>query len=87
MPSFHAPRSGVFYNAPSDVSWLRETHLKGPANLPPFLPPFASFVLHGNEDYPDKLDLYASRDPLLTDVPVTWIPDRESGWEDPTVQA
>lgn len=52
-----------FLNAPDDCQWLRETHLRGVQGLPPF----QSFVILGNEDSPDKVELYASADPLHTD--------------------
>ena len=48
----------VFLNDPSDVLWLLSTHLKGR-----YAPPFQSFILFGNEDAPEKVQLFASRDP------------------------
>ena len=58
--------SGLFMNAPEDCQWLRETHLKGI-----MYPTFKSFILHGNEDSPEKLELYAYTEPELTDTP--WV--------------
>lgn len=53
-----------FLNAPDDVQWLKETHLKGVQGVPEF----ASFVIVGNEDSPDELRLYASNDPHYRDT-------------------
>lgn len=52
-----------FCNDADDVQWLKETHLKGV----PGLPDFQSFVIVGNEDAPEYLQLYESADPLYTD--------------------
>lgn len=48
----------TFMNEASDVAWLLSTHLRGR-----YAPPFRSFVLWGNEDSPERLDLYTSIDP------------------------
>lgn len=48
----------TFMNGHSDVLWLLSTHLRGR-----YTPLFGSFVLYGNEDSPERLDLYASADP------------------------
>lgn len=53
-----------FLNEPDDVQWLKDTALAGV----PGLPFFASFVLIGNEDAPEELHLYTSRDPLYSDT-------------------
>jgi hypothetical protein len=55
----------VHLNKLADLNWLCDTHLK---NLSP--PAFRSCMLHGNEDCPDKLELYDTRDPLITTKPV-----------------
>lgn len=52
-----------FMNAPDDVQWLKETALKGVQALPEF----QSFILYGNEDAPDRIDLYRSIDPSVKD--------------------
>ena len=52
----------TFMNSPEDILWLLNTHLKD--WLPP---PFKSFILYGNEDAPERLDLYASQDPNHND--------------------
>lgn len=52
-----------FLNEPSDVQWLKETHLKGREGVPPF----RSFVLFGNEDAPQVLHLFSSQDPNYND--------------------
>jgi hypothetical protein len=55
-----------FLNDPSDVQWLKDTHLKGRE-----YPNFASFILHGNEDDPNKLELFEAAEALVSDVPFT----------------
>lgn len=58
-----------------DCQWLRETHLAGHRPLP-----FRSFILQGNEDSPDRLSLFASKSPRITDEPTEFFTlDRESG--------
>jgi hypothetical protein len=52
-------------NEPNDIQWLRDVHLTGYST-----PDFKSFVLHGQEDCPERIELYADRDPLVTDAPV-----------------
>jgi len=59
-----------FCNTPEDCQWLRDVHAKG-------APEFASFVLHGNEDAPDSLVLYAAEEPNWTDMPVAVYVDGE----------
>jgi hypothetical protein len=59
-------RPETFLNEPSDCQWLRETHLKNTADVPPF----ASFAITGNEDCPLSIVLYDSADPLVTDQPI-----------------
>ena len=54
----------TFHNSPDDCQWLREVHLQDTQHRP-----FQSFVLHGNEDAPDTVDLYEPREPLATDKP------------------
>ena len=56
-----------FLNAKADCQWLRDTHLTGAAkhNIR-----FRSFILYGNEDAPEKIDLYESKDPDYRDLPV-----------------
>ncbi len=52
-----------FCNTPEDCQWLKDTALRGIPNVQQF----TSFVIHGNEDAPDYVDLYTSTDPLYTD--------------------
>ena len=48
-------------DTPEDMAWLREVHLP---NLPL---KFRSAMVYGNEDYPDEIVVYESRDPNLDD--------------------
>ena len=52
----------TFLNTQEDCDWLKSTHLKNRPELE-----FKSFVLYGNEDAPEKVELYFSNDPLYTD--------------------
>jgi hypothetical protein len=61
-----------FFNEKEDVSWIKETHLRGKG-----LPEFKSFIVFGNEDDPDKVELYEDVDPLYDDKPV-YIHKREN---------
>lgn len=51
-------------NESEDCQWLKDTHLKNKD-----YPEFKCFVLYGNEDAPEKVELYANQEPLITDVP------------------
>ena len=53
----------TFINDNAGCAWLRSTHLKGIAVPAPWHE-FKSFVLMGNEDAPEEVNLYLSRDPL-----------------------
>lgn len=53
-----------FLNSPDDCQWLRDTALRGVDGVRPF----NSFVLYGNEDAPDRVDLYTDADPLYRDT-------------------
>lgn len=55
-----------FLNNPEDCEWLRHVHLGGRTDYK-----FESFVLYGNEDSPEKVDLYLTADPRSTDKPHT----------------
>ena len=48
----------TFMNSPEDILWLNSTHLKG--RNPPL---FRSFILYGNEDSPERLELFSRTDP------------------------
>lgn len=56
-------RAERFYNDPGDPLWLRDTALRGVQDAPDF----ASFILTGNEDSPETIDLYQSPDPRVDD--------------------
>lgn len=49
----------------SDRRWLAETHLR---HL--HVPPFRSAIIHGNEDCPKMVELFAEREPLVTSFPI-----------------
>lgn len=55
----------ILLDTADDIRWLKDTHLKGIK-----VPTFKSAVLHGNEDAPERIDLYNKRDPLHTDRPI-----------------
>lgn len=55
----------TFINKAEDLQWLKDTHLKGIE-----LPDFKSFLLYGNEDCPDKLELHKLKMPAVYATPV-----------------
>ncbi len=59
----------TFLDTEVDMKWLFDTHLK-PANRidMPTGYVFASALLYGNEDCPQLIDLWVSREPLVTDT-------------------
>lgn len=56
----------TYLDEPEDVQWLKETHLKG-VPLPAKYADFQSFVIYGNEDAPDRLDLHTTKNPQYCD--------------------
>jgi hypothetical protein len=57
----------TFLNTKSDMEWLFSTHL---ANRFEFKH-FHSAILYGNEDCPEKVDLFFREEPLVSDEPHT----------------
>lgn len=57
-------------NTPEDVQWLEDTHLSSRYYDGPRLA-FASAVVCGNEDCPERIDLYVTAEPLVSDVPLS----------------
>jgi hypothetical protein len=59
-----------FRNSPEDIEWLRSTHL-------PTLPASCrSYILHGNEDAPTKVEAYDTDMPTYDQAPdFVWIVD------------
>ena len=55
-----------FLNGLDDMQWLFEVHLKHVAG---YQREARSFEIVGNEDCPDCIKLYASKEPLLQDEP------------------
>ncbi len=56
-------------NSAADMKWLRDVHLPGlPAK-------YKSAVLHGNEDAPDRIEIYERRAPLVSEEAVVFEPD------------
>lgn len=51
----------------ADMGWLRDTHMQGVD-----IAWAGSAVLHGNEDCPQKIELYDAVEPLVTDTPVVF---------------
>lgn len=58
--------SSKFLNSADDVQWLKDTHLAGVA-IPAPWPDFQSFLLYGNEDAPEKVELFLDDDPDIGD--------------------
>ena len=54
----------VFLNTVNDCNWLIDAHL---IRVPLLTCNFQSFVITGNEDAPERVDLYESERPLCTD--------------------
>jgi hypothetical protein len=58
-------------NTAEDMRWLRDVH------LPKLASKYKSAVIKGNEDWPDSIEVYEKRNPLVTDQAVTFVPDEE----------
>jgi len=59
----------TFLNTADDMKWLRDVH------LPRLSKKFKSAVIHGNEDYPEMIEVYERRDPVVTDRKDVFQPD------------
>lgn len=59
-------RHDRLYDTPDDCQWLRDTALRGYADVPTF----ASFTIAGNEDCPIEITLYADSAPRFDDRPI-----------------
>lgn len=74
-----------FTNKPRDMQWLRCTHLRkgnvrmadGKINLAGSITGFKSAAIHGNDDSPDRIDVYVSDDPLYSDFCMTFVLDSD----------
>lgn len=63
-------------NTADDMRWLREVHL-------PRLPAkYKSAIIVGSEDWPDRIEVYERRDPLVTDVPIVFKADEDGVFEE-----
>lgn len=80
-PSRHMARE-QFMNDPEDLEWLFSTHLKG--RLGAELRGAKSFVLFGNEDSPDRLHVYAVKEPLIS-TPYYVVRFKDGRWLDTTL--
>lgn len=76
-PSKRSDASKQFFNGTLDVQWLRETHLKHVPGIRERR--FNSFILYGNLDAPNRLELYAKRDPTIYDKPIAVLVDDGQG--------
>lgn len=56
-----------YCDSPEDIEWLKSTHLKNAS----FVLEFGAFVLHGNEDAPERVDLYPTASPNWNEQPIS----------------
>jgi len=58
-------------NSLEDIAWLQTTHLKHHPNIT-----FNAFLIYGNEDCPEKVELYRRQNPTVNSKPfATFIAD------------
>lgn len=57
----------TFFNNADDLEWLFDTHLKG---FKKFKSITKSFLLSGNEDCPNRVELFDKKTPLLSNRPI-----------------
>jgi hypothetical protein len=55
-----------FLNAPADIEWLFDVHL---SDYPLWRDRTKSFILYGNEDCPQRVELFESSDPTVSEKP------------------
>lgn len=70
----------VFLHHIDDMQWLRDVHLRAlPPSAGKSLLECRSAVVVGNEDCPDKIELYWSRSPLAYEMPAAVLVRGEDG--------
>jgi hypothetical protein len=47
-----------------DLAWLLDVHIKQD------VPVFRAAIIHGNEDCPERIELFEANEPLITDEPI-----------------
>lgn len=62
-----------FINSAEDMQWLRDVHKVDKDKH------CSSAVIHGNEDYPEQIDLYISPDPRYSETPDAIMKPNENG--------
>jgi len=74
-PPGSSPR---FYNEKDDWQWLLDTLLRNAEHGH-----FQSYIIYGNDDYPERVALFSKKEPFITDSPSeVWEPGID-GWENP----
>lgn len=64
-----------FINSDEDMKWLRDVHIKDlPANV-------KSAILYGNEDFPDKIEVFEYKDAISGDPSTVYLPNSEGKFE------
>lgn len=58
-----------------DMNWLREVHLHA---LPK---KYKSALVFGNMDYPDRIEVFVAKAPVVTDVAVVYLPDEDGKFQ------
>ena len=67
----------VFINSPEDMEWLFEVHNVKDVRIS-WEP--KSAIIYGNEDCPDRIDLYPVAEPNWNDPPLIGLPDGLGGY-------
>lgn len=71
LSSYRRRQAQVLLNSDEDMEWLRDVHL-------PDLPnEYQSAIIYGNEDAPDRIDVFMAREPTIDDVAVVFKPDED----------
>lgn len=61
----------ILLSRPEDMKWLRDVHLR---SLPS---EYEAAVVHGNEDFPTRIEVYRTANPTIHDVPAIFFPNSE----------
>lgn len=65
-------------NTEEDMQWLRDVH------LPNLSPNYKCAVIYGNEDWPDRIEVYEDENPTIEDAPLVFLPDENKNYEEMT---
>lgn len=72
------PGNPTLLSTKEDMQWLRDVH------IPTLSPNYNSAVIYGNEDYPNRIEVYEDENPTIEETPLVFLPDEEGNYVEKT---